>query len=448
MIGYLLLIIAIFLYLKNNKKWSLLIFITFCSDGLQILPQSVLGAKPVDLAAIYTVIICLYSCLKEKNHDESDIVKRLFVIFSIFFFTSIFFSYLHYNLSIMQIVQGSRAHWIFFSYIFLRKTKIEDIYWLVNVIVKITIIVATLYVIQVITGLPVLPYSLEVSVDSNTGIQRYYNYPFYLSFCIYLISIFPNIVKLRYRVIDLCILFTALLCTQGRTMIFSVILFLFIGLWIYGKRSKFIKFGIILCIGLLPFSDLILARLGSGDGTSSDIQSILDSSFLDYQVNENVSTGYIGGGTMSYRFAWIYERVDYLSQRPFLEKVFGLGLISDSQTEIVHRLYKFNLGLMNYDTGYRSLITTPDISYGNFITQFGFFGGTIFLLFWLSILIALIKNRKADSIVFCIMLMVLYYFVNSFAGSTMSNAKSLVFPYLALAIIKRVKWNNKIKILK
>lgn len=434
MIGYALLGIAILLY-PIKKKYSLLIFFAFCSGGFQVFTQRVLDAKTPDLAALYTVVICIYSYFVEKKHYRNDVVHKLFIAFIIFFIMSMFFSLIHYGFSIAQIIQGSRMHWTFLSLYFLQKTRLKDVYWLIRVILYITVVIAFLYIIQVITGFPVLPYSYEASIDVNSGIGRYYNYPFYLSFSIYIITIFPKQVNIKMPKICLFILFLALLCTQGRTMIISLILVLFVGLWLNGHKTKLVKAGVALTIFLLPFADFISSRF-SGGGTDSDIQTILSGKFIN-DFDSRTGTGYSAtGGTMSYRFAWVYERAEYLSHRPLSENIFGLGLISDSQVRLVNRLYKFNLGLTQ-ENGYRAQLITPDISYGNFLTRFGYVGGSLLLMFWVVILVRLFKNRRQDPVIFSTMLVVFFYFINSLAGSTMSNMTSFALPYLVLSLIYR-----------
>lgn len=435
MVGYVLLLIAILLYPKF-KKWSLLIFIAFCSGGFQILNQIVLDVKPADLAAIYTIIICIYSYFAEKQCYENDLVHKLFKLFAVFFVLSVFFSLFHYGFSLLQVIQGCRVHLTFLSMYFLQKTRKEDVEWVVHKILQITICVAVLYIIQALTDLPVLPYVHEDRIDNATGIRRFYNYPYFLGLCIFFVAIFSDYFKIKRKKIYLGILFLALLCTQGRTMMISLVAMLFIGLCLNGRKTKLVKIGIGLSLFLIPFADLISARFSAGEGTGSDIQAILDGSFIkDY--DSKTGTGYsMTGGTMSYRFAWVYERAEYLSHRPLSENIFGLGFISESHTNVVNRMYKFNLGLFQ-DSGYRTQISTPDISYGNFLTQFGYVGGSLLLLMWLAIFLKLFKNRNKSPIIFSTMLLVLFYFVNSLAGSTMSNMYSLGFPYLVLSLVYR-----------
>jgi uncharacterized membrane protein len=61
MIGILLLLLSIIFYIKSKKKWSFLIFISFCGNGFYLLTDSVLGIKNQDAALIYFIVIFIYS---------------------------------------------------------------------------------------------------------------------------------------------------------------------------------------------------------------------------------------------------------------------------------------------------------------------------------------------------------------------------------------------------
>ena len=111
--------------------------------------------------------------------------------------------------------------------------------------------------------------------------------------------------------------------------------------------------GAIIIIGILtlPFVGTISNRFEEG-GTSNDFDEILKGNFDDNYVNE-------GDATMLYRFAWCYERADYLAKRPIGEQIFGMGLCSDSQDWVTKR-YNFKLGLPNREMRRPyQLITAP-----------------------------------------------------------------------------------------
>jgi hypothetical protein len=440
MIGIILLIIAILLYIRGNKKWSLLLFVAFMCNGLCLLTDKVIGAKNLDLAFIYTVVIGIYSLIYERKEPKQDKMLINFInIFFIFLLCSVLFSYIHYGFSFLQILQGGRHHFLFLSYFFLIKTKREDLKWLLHKLFVITVITAILYIAQVLTGLPFLPYNMEIERDSSVGLLRYYNAPPLLSLFFFVSVLYPKCIKSPLIKIAPLVLIIAFICTLGRTQIGVTLAVVCLGLVMRGQTSKILRFALVLAICLLPMFDVLINRLDAGGDSKNDINELLSGQYKE-QIHTNSS-----GATMSYRFAWVYERVEYLSNRPFGEKVFGLGMISDSQTDIVQKRYNFNLGLTNIETGYRTQLTTPDIAYGNLLIQFGYVGGIILVLIWLSVLVMSYRNRKQNEGLFCLFLLILTYFLLSFAGSVISTTANLVVPFLLLSLVYQPV-NNKISV--
>ena len=348
----------------------------------------------------------------------------------LFLIASVLFSKYYYGFTWIQILQGGRHHFLLLSYFFLRKTKKDDILWIVRCLFYITLAHAVLYGIQVMTNLPILPYG-EAKIDEVTGIARYYNMPVFLIFFLFFCIIFPNnYLRIKFPKTVIAILLVALLCTQGRTMIALTIFCILIGLLYQRQSKKLFKNVIILGIIALPFADMLLARFDNKGETSSDIEEIVTGKFI-----KRAYSGDMRGGTMSYRFAWVYERMEYLSDRPIAENIFGLGMISDSQEDVVQQKYRFLLGLKNKETGLITQLVTPDIAYGNLITQFGYMGGLILLCIWVRLFVIYYKNRKSNELVFCTALLLFYYIVSSISGSTISTTGNLVTPFMFLSLI-------------
>lgn len=182
------------------------------------------------------------------------------------------------------------------------------------------------------------------------------------------------------------------------------------------RKSK--KIGsalIIIALLLLPLIDTISSRFSNG-GTSD---------FDDIKAG-NFKEGYVQGrdqGSMLYRFAWVYERYEYMIHRPLGEQLFGLGLISDSQPWVDHH-YHFNIGLMNPSRTGAVQLTTPDISYGNILTKLGFLGSGIYIIFVLALILFSYNNRKENVFLLLTSASLLMLLINSFSGSAMSETRT------------------------
>lgn len=194
MLGVILLLVSIITYINGNKRWSYLIFISFCGSGFYILTDSLMGLKNQDAALLYSICILLYSHFYENKirYRHSEQLKRSLKLFLAFMILNVLFSIVHYGLDLIQIIQGGRRYFIVFSFFFLQKTRNTDINWLIRCVIKITFITSILYIIQCFTGLPVLPESERYfSNDSVDGTLRYYNFPPYLDISIFVL-VFGN----------------------------------------------------------------------------------------------------------------------------------------------------------------------------------------------------------------------------------------------------------------
>lgn len=436
MIGYLLLLIALLLYIKPKyRHWSFFLYLSFMmgyGGGFGLWTDEVLGAKNGDLAIIYTFVISIVMVFKRQY----NIPKWSFVVqykwFILFLFASVLFSLFYYHFTPFQILQGGRSFLLIFAFPILVNVNRRDFDKVLQLLIKVCVLTSMLYILQIISRYPVMPYG-EFDTDPTTGLPRFYNSPANLDIFLALTFLKPELFKGRiiyYRIL----FFLALVCTLGRTQITTTILLVFIALFFDGKIQKIGKYVILIGLMMLPFIGVLSDRF-TGDGASD---------FSDIQAG-NFKEGYVQGrdqGTLLYRFAWVYERYDYIIHRPLGEQLFGLGLISDSQPW-VNKHYGFKIGLPNPDGIGAVQLSTPDISYGNIITRLGFLGGVIYITFIVSLLFFLLKRRKDNVFILVSAASIMLLFINSFSGSLMSETRSFTIYFLFLSFL----FNNKRKIL-
>lgn len=436
MIGYLLLLIALLLYIKPKyRHWSFFLYLSFMmgyGGGFGLWTDEVLGAKNGDLAIIYTFVISIVMVFKRQY----NIPKWSFVIqykwFILFLFASVLFSLFYYHFTPFQILQGGRSFLLIFAFPILVNIKQRDFDKVLQLLIKVCVLTSMLYILQTISRHAIMPYG-EFDTDPTTGLPRFYNSPANLDIFLALTFLKPELFKGRiiyYRIL----FFLALVCTLGRTQIITTILLVFIALFFDGKIQKIGKYVIVIGVMMLPFIGILSDRF-TGDEASD---------FSDIQAG-NFKEGYVQGrdqGTLLYRFAWVYERYDYIIHRPLGEQLFGLGLISDSQPW-VDKHYNFKIGLPNPDGIGAVQLSTPDISYGNIMTRLGFLGGVIYITFIVSLLFFLLKRRKDNVFILVSAASIMLLFINSFSGSLMSETRSFTIYFLFLSFL----FNNKRKIL-
>lgn len=391
--------------------------------GFGLWTDQILGTKNVDLAVIYTFIINVALILKKKWELPKWGFIKAYKWFIIFMGANILFSSIYYQFSYYQILQGGRSFLLIFSLPILIKIRKNEFDKLLQMLINVCALTSFLYILQITTRTAIMPYG-EFSIDSSTGLPRFYNFPANLDIFLALTFLKPELfgkILNLYRVL----FFTALICTLGRTYIFSSIMLIFLVLLLNGKFKKMISTFIVIGLFTLPFSNVIEERF-TGGGTS-DMEDILSGKYREYNSGQD-------GGTMVYRFAWIYERFDYMIHRPLGEQLFGLGLISDSQPW-VNRHYKFKLGIRDKNTGEIAQLATPDISYGNMLVKLGFIGSFIYLWFAIAINIWLYKYRKCNPFILLAFASMTMLFLHSFAGSSLSETRTFAIYFFFLSLL-------------
>lgn len=436
MIGYLLLLMALLLYIKPKyRHWSFFLYLSFMmgyGGGFGLWTDEVLGVKNGDLAIIYTFVISIVMVFKRQY----NIPKWSFVVqykwFILFLFANVLFSLFYYHFTPFQILQGGRSFLLIFAFPILVNIKQRDFDKILQLLIKVCVLTSMLYILQTISRHAIMPYG-EFDTDPTTGLPRFYNSPANLDIFLVLTFLKPELFKGRiiyYRIL----FFLALVCTLGRTQIITTILLVFIALFFDGKIQKIGKYVFVIGVMMLPFIGILSDRF-TGDGASD---------FSDIQAG-NFKEGYVQGrdqGTLLYRFAWVYERYDYIIHRPLGEQLFGLGLISDSQPW-VDKHYNFKIGLSNPENTGAVQLSTPDISYGNIMTRLGFLGGVLYIAFIVSLLSFLVKKRKINDFILVSAASVMLLFINSFSGSLMSETRTLSIYFLFLSTLILKNNNNE-----
>lgn len=397
------------------------------NGGFGLWTGDVLGMKNMDCALIYTFIINLWLALTGKWSILSFSFKNVYNAFLLFLGCSVLFSFVYYGLTAYQILQGGRKFLLILSLPILIKATPKEVEFVLKLLMYVCLITSILYILQIVVGRPLMPYALSWSYDSTVGLPRLYNEPANLHFFLTLSFLYPQFFPKRFNInIVRFVLFSALLCTLGRTNIIVGVVTVLLVLLLNGNVKKVTKTLIILSILLVPFVNIISERFEEGN-TSNDIHAIMRKDFgADY-----TTTG--ENATMLYRFAWCYERGDYLLGRPIAEQIFGMGLCSDSQ-DWVNKRYKFKIGLKNEATGLPMQLGTPDISYGNMITYLGFGGMLVYILLCTSIVKYFWKYRRNNLWFLLCAALAIMMFLISFAGSVMSDTNSFCLMFLIMSL--------------
>lgn len=373
MLGILLLAVSVILYFSPRKRYlSYFLYISFMFDGYKVLIDPVLGGvKNGDIALVYTFVISLVMILQKKYVLVHDKITKWFVVFVLFLGCSMIFSMYHYDIPFMQVIQGGRFLLLIFCYPILRNMKLQECKRLFNLLARFTVLVGIVDVVQVIIQIPIIP-TYEINRDPATGLIRFFNYPVFSIFFLIVCLVKPDYFGKRTKYV-LGLLLVCIMGTLGRSLMLITLICILLGLWFQGKRSAIIKYGLIITICALPFSTMISERyVSSNSGTQDDINAVLHGN-IELNSYEQIE------GSFTYRLSWVLERFQYLEKRPVGEKIFGLGLLSDS-SPLSQQMYRFIVNIKFYGSGMVQQLRSPDIAYGTMLAYLGFGGFFVYVL--------------------------------------------------------------------
>lgn len=427
MLGAILLAISLILYfLPKYRHLSYFLYLSFMmgySGGFGLWTDSVLQVQNKDIAIIYTFVINIYLITNGKFYLPNLSFVKYYKLLILFIIACVLFSLTYYEFSPYQVLQGGRAYLLLASLPILIHIKQAELNKLLKLLILVAAITSGLYILQIVFERPIMPYAGKGSIDPTVGLIRLYNSPANLTFFLTLSFIAPQYFKgkiIFYRTL----FFAALMCTLGRTAIFSGIMTVFLALAMTGKFSNISKYAILIGIMLIPFWSTLSNRFEKGN-TEDDLQQIMQGDFgKDYESSD---------ATLTYRFAWVYERAYYMIHRPMCEQIFGLGLISESQKR-THQLYHFDIGLYNGETGHINQLSTPDIAYGNLLVNLGFVGLIIYIVFFIHLAIFFFKNRHIHPIYTVCSAATIMTFITSFSGASLSQPQTFAIYFIFIPI--------------
>lgn len=425
MIGAILLIIGILLYFNPKYRYlSYFLYLSFMMKGFNLWTDAITGIKTMDMAVIYTFVISVYLVATNRWKIPRWPIRKFYIALIIVVGVCVVFSYFYYGLTPYQILQGGRNYLLVFSLPVLLRVKSQELRKVLNLLLLFCVLTSALYILQSVLRTPLMPYG-EVGYDPATGLPRFYNTPFNLVFFLTLSFIAPQFFKGNiwiYRILFIM----AVIATLGRTFMVSAVCSVMLALLLQGKMKRIGTAIAFIFVIITPFYGVLNDRFEGGGGTS-DFEEIVKGGYKDYQ-------GGADGGTMVYRFAWVYERLYYMEKRPISEFLLGLGLVSDSQPWVYNH-YSFTIGLPSEEFGLPTQLSTPDISYGNLLVKIGVLGTIIYIAFFLSLTIFLYKKKKTDILILISVSTMIAYFLTSFSGSSFSEVRNFALVFMMLSII-------------
>jgi len=428
MIDLLFFIYALYTYYTKKYTIALVLFIFFCYRFFRLVPAYLMRFDGPDYAVGFMILAFLFGTHTIYMAKEDIKLRWYIVAMCIFLVISFGYSVIRYNLSPSNVFMASRMSLILPCYFLLKCLRQEWIEKTLTILYVITIIHGILYVVQCVTGIPVMGQTAEF--DRATGSFRFLNFPPLSDFFLMISVLSPNSIELperfdKYKKYFPLVFMATTICTFGRLKIIATLVVLLYGLWLKGKATLIIKVAVLTFILAIPFSEGLINRMNNDGKTKGDIEVLLNGG-----MQHMASTGVNKGGTFTYRMAMLYERINRLSKEDFLDQVFGYGMEynKDNRSSVVH----FKVGHALY---------TPDISYPVLIVKYGFLGTLIYLMIWFR-MARICKKHKEDDLAFCTYLFIVSILLNDFSGSQITFFSWMIFPLLMTIYIQNREISN------
>lgn len=434
MVGLFVLFLTICLYSSSFKALALAIFVGFLDadyGGYCIIPNNITGVNNIDLAIIFG----LYVILKEKRNLSviDDSIGKKILFFFLFTICVLLFSLFYYDLSIGESLKNGRIFMMFPLVYFVFKCQTYSILnKTMTYVYRFIALSSFFYILQIIISAPIMPYFLEMKMHNFMGINvpRFYNFPPFISIaCIVVFYYTATLKTIEIRIYKFLYI-GAVICTFGRTLIFTVVLTL---LLFRLFKTKSFKLTVFLLLGILFLTIDYIMSLNVDNRTILDIQNSFSGNFVNNPYGLN------GDSTLSFRFAWFYERLDYLIHAPLYETIFGLGWFSE---ESASKIYDFIIGLKS-DRGLPVQLYIPDISYGLILVRLGLGGLFIYLYLVVSIFLVFLNRRRIDDISLLITVLLISNVILGFSGLVL--AYSFSFALLFILYFISIKYNQNEK---
>ena len=394
-------LLAVYCYWEHPKRYlSVFLMFFLITAGFQLVPSSFLElsaigvSKPHDWVLIYALIIMVLFpvvFLDVKVWKEVDGIQYL--LFTLVFLTA--YSAIYVGVETQVTIRVLR-NYLFFILIFpfLQLSRV-GFYRVLQLVVYFTSLASFLYCLQPLIGSAILSgapveNALEAGAVSRGagGILRFYNLPFLVVPTVFILFAGKSILNIKYHNALLLINLLAVVLSQHRNLLLTLICCSVFYLIIYRK----INFGKVLSYGLMLSLLFIGVDIYFSNRFSEGVLELFSSSdqVTPYML---YSTNISEVSTTEFRRLHFFERFLY-AQKDIWTSLFGLGFLTEDSV-LVDRL-SFTIGLTS-EYGEVAQVDTSDIAWSVFVVHFGIVG-TLALLYFYWSLTRLFLSKKDDVI--------------------------------------------------
>jgi hypothetical protein len=428
MLGFCCLLPAVYYYL-TGKAW-LAVFLLFflMTAGFQMIPVRLMVmpsmgvSKVYDWVLLFTGAIFLFKPQLFANLQVWKHVKWL-VIYGIFLLVALIYSIFVVEIEVPVAVRVFRNFVFFISIFLFLPLTVHDLERIWRLVIYTSSVAAAIYCTQPFTHIGLLNLVISDLTSMANNPIRFYNVPVFICPVIFFFFFPHHIFQIRFRNVLLAINLLAVVLTQHRNLVITVVLCYFLFL-VMNKRLKLAN-ALVYCVLaggiLIAADDFMDKRLSKGMEDLGKVSMARQAAQFHTVALSDLST-------TEFRKLLFMERLRYVSQNE-TRCFFGIGLITDDSKKA--KRLRFYIGAPD-DDGNISQVANIDIAWAGMLLQLGIVGTGLFI--WLHvILISKFFSHKHDPYMQTGILYLVSLFITSIYGSVIAMPYTMCMTMLFLA---------------
>jgi len=432
-------LIAIFLYIRDYKIPALLLFFFFITSGFNLIPEEITEfafiSKGSDYAFMILVGIVVIDSIYIRGYFNRDNFTKYLIVFASFLIICIIYNKFVLKLGWSDILRTCRYQFFWIVYFLFRHLPKEKLQTLLKCLFFTSLFTAILFLLQIFIDEHILIEGAKLSVKLfGIKIPRFYNQPDMLFFFTFM-ALYNNPLKGFPKYLSMFIFTAAILGAFHRSLIGGFFISVFIGYVIRLPRLKRIYI-LTTCSILIGIATIFIGYKFINSRTFIDLKTVLSG---EISMDMEIDMDDLQNSTFTFRMLHLFERNQYIMENP-KAMFLGAGLMPED-SKIVEKMFDFKTGLSEGLTDRVIQLDTSDISHSVLLLRFGYLGTVLYLLLFVYLTVFFYKKRSNDYGFFSFLFLTLA-FSNSFFSGILINPVTFILPLISYNIIKKMDFEK------
>jgi hypothetical protein len=390
MIGLCCLLPAIYYYL-TGKAW-LAVFILFflMTAGFQMIPVRLMTMPSMGVSKVYDWVLLFAGAIfliRPQIFAKLYVWRhfKLLAIYGSFLLVALIYSIFVTEIEVPVAIRVFRNFIFFISLFLFLPLSLQDFEKIWRLVIYFTTIASVFYCLQPFTHIGFLNMVISDLASMAYNPVRFYNVPVFICPVLFFLFFQKHTFNIRFRNILLAINILAVLLTQHRNLMITVLLCFFLFL-VMNKRLKLGNAVVYCMLGagiLFAADDFMDKRLSKG---MEDLGNVS----VARQAAQFHSVSLSDLSTTEFRKLLFMERLRYV-WKDETRCFFGIGLITDDSKKA--KRLRFYIGAPD-DDGNISQVANIDIAWAGMLLQLGILGTVIFILLHLFLFNNFFSKRQ------------------------------------------------------